>query len=67
VPAVHQGGALSRHGGAAQSPERRVVVGSSQERPWKQASRCAQTAGDKGLELLSQAAAKGVEIQVETG
>jgi hypothetical protein len=38
---------------------------SPQERPWKQASRCAQTAGDKGLELLEQAEAKGVEIQVE--
>jgi hypothetical protein len=48
-------------------PSGGVVVGSPQERPWKQASRCAQTAGDKGLELLSQATAKGVEIQVETG
>ena len=48
-------------------PSGGVVVGSPQERPWKQASRCAQTAGDKGLELLSQASAKGVEIQVETG
>jgi hypothetical protein len=48
-------------------PSGGVVVGSPQERPWKQASRCAQTAGDKGLEFLSQATAKGVEIQVETG
>jgi|Tabmets5t2r1_1033131.scaffolds.fasta_scaffold01636_5 hypothetical protein len=48
-------------------PSGGVVVGSPQERPWKQASRCAQTAGDEGLELLSQAAAKGVEIQVQTG
>jgi hypothetical protein len=48
-------------------PSGGVVVGSPQERPWKQASRCAETAGDKGLELLSQATAKGVEIHVETG
>jgi hypothetical protein len=48
-------------------PSGGVVVGSPQERPWKQASRCAQIAGDKGMELLSQAFAKGVEIQVETG
>ena len=44
-----------------------VVVGSPQERPWKQASKCSQVAGDKGLELLEQAEAKGVEIQVENG
>jgi hypothetical protein len=48
-------------------PSGGVIVGSPQERPWKQASRCAQTAGDKGLELLSEATAKGVEIQVEAG
>jgi hypothetical protein len=48
-------------------PSGGVVVGSPQERPWKQASRCSQVAGDKGLELLEQAEAKGVEIQVEIG
>jgi hypothetical protein len=48
-------------------PSGGVVVGSPQERPWKQASRCSQVAGDKGLELLEQAEAKGVEIQVESG
>ena len=48
-------------------PSGGVVVGSRQERPWKQASRCSQVAGDKGLELLEQAEAKGVEIQVENG
>jgi hypothetical protein len=48
-------------------PSGGVVVGSPQERPWKQASRCSQVAGDKGLELLERAEAKGVEIQVESG
>ena len=48
-------------------PSGGVVVGSPQERPWKQASRCSQVAGDKGLELLEQAEAKGVEIQVDIG
>ena len=48
-------------------PSGGVVVGSPQERPWKQASKCSQVAGDKGLELLEQAEAKGVEIQVENG
>ena len=48
-------------------PSGGVVVGSPQERPWKQASRCSQVAADKGLELLEQAEAKGVEIQVENG
>ena len=48
-------------------PSGGVVVGSPQERPGKQASRCSQVAGDKGLELLEQAEAKGVEIQVESG
>jgi hypothetical protein len=48
-------------------PSGGVVVGSPQERPWKQASRCSQVAGGKGLELLEQAEAKGVEIQVEIG
>jgi len=48
-------------------PSGGVVVGSPQERPWKRASRCSQVAADKGLELLEQAEAKGVEIQVENG
>jgi hypothetical protein len=44
-----------------------VVVGSPQERPWKQASRCAEVAEDKGLDLLGQAQAKGVEIKISLG
>jgi hypothetical protein len=41
-----------------------VVVGSPQERPWKQASRCDEVAEEKGLDLLERAVAKGVEIKV---
>jgi hypothetical protein len=48
-------------------PNGGVVVGSPQERPWKEASRCAQVAEEKGLDLLGQAQAKGVEIKINVG
>jgi hypothetical protein len=41
-----------------------VVVGSPQERQWKQASDCADAAEQKGTALLEDAQAKGVEIQM---
>jgi hypothetical protein len=41
-----------------------VVVGSPQERPWNQASHCAEVAEEKGIDLLGQAQAKGVEIKI---
>jgi hypothetical protein len=41
-----------------------VVVGSPQERDWEQAGRCAEVAEEKGLDLLGQAEAKGVEIKI---
>jgi hypothetical protein len=49
------------------APNGGVIVGSPQERPWNQASRCAQVAEDKGLDLLGQAQAKGVEIKNSLG
>jgi hypothetical protein len=41
-----------------------VVVGSPQQKTWDRASRCAEVAENKGLDLLGQAQAKGVEIKI---
>jgi hypothetical protein len=44
-----------------------VVVGSPQSRTWDRASRCAQTAEQKGTTLLEEAQAKGAGIRATVG
>jgi hypothetical protein len=44
-----------------------VVVGSPQQRTWDRASRCAETAEQKGTKLLEDAQAKGSKIRSTVG
>jgi len=48
-------------------PSGGVVVGSPQQKTWERASRCAETAEQKGTKLLDDALAKGSKIRSTVG